>query len=1112
MLQPEICSGQQSDWALLKKLGEGDAGEVYLVRSQSQTPGQDPAQGSIAILKRPRKSPFSSDVLRQAAQIETEGRILKAIHASPDANGSQPDAELEPGEASAASGSPANETATSTEAHPQAKTYCVPALLDTAPLSARASDRYFIVIEKAPGFDLAFLARVAMMGRVAAAGTTLTPEENLYLHTISQSRKVPERVVLGALVGLLDLFEKIHSLPISGERDEPGAAGVIWNDVKPEHLFWDPTRVEGDLPALTVIDWGNGRMLGSDGATVDRRSSRLDDYRQLVEEMGRFLTLTAPDLKARLGWPEQVTFETASPAGFQVLKKKLRQALAECRKGLKAARKHEAAFFKLDPQTGDPFSLLTEVHRQIVAYGAMPDYAAALLFSQSYAAVFVQEDRLDTLRAVAEWAALLPQAQPESWATIARIAGLAAAAEGERRRRFLDAVQSVVVQDWEAVLWHLVEAIYDQPEPDWWYDLSAVVRRQSLQRLQGQAGAPAPAGGASSLLTPAAPAADVVPLVSVKRILLALQAVIRQIEDRAAAGKAPLPGANGHPAPDAEHLRALVRRLREEIIPNWLRVDPAPPFSNLLYTDIDALLEELAGEMPDLGDATLQALQRPRQAAGAVLDAWKRQEFVRAGQLLRAVLLVDPDRRRVLRADRAILNTPGWLKKVQLGPRRSENLRDFATRVEFEGRELRNQVGPADWLDRILEACKQLRRSAWPADLLAADPDLIREMPWLNVFERGDGGRRAESREQRVENGQRVDPVIRNRSISNWSIGDSDVSSQSLIPDPESPISDRQSPITNPQSLFTGSLGPNADMELSAALDAWLPEARGSSARVYSGRLLQPDGQYLPAAVKLMRVDKTDYALPLFHEEAQILNLLNGVPGVTPMLECGFIHFEKDQKLPDETAATSPTGELLRIGADSPAAFQAELAARVQAGWVPYIAIEPQAKKDCLLGFCDAGYTRGRFLPLPELVRMSIQICDLLQIAHDRSIVYRDHKILHYYWIREQNSVWMIDWNVARYHPEGLTEVEKQMDLVQFGARALHHILTGRTAPGALPMGPTRPEEIENAASTYEVQWTYDDQRLTEELKGILQTVLLGGYTRPDLLAVDLKQAYFHLS
>ena len=95
---------------------------------------------------------------------------------------------------------------------------------------------------------------------------------------------------------------------------------------------------------------------------------------------------------------------------------------------------------------------------------------------------------------------------------------------------------------------------------------------------------------------------------------------------------------------------------------------------------------------------------------------------------------------------------------------------------------------------------------------------------------------------------------------------------------------------------------------------------------------------------------------------------------------------------------------------------------------------------------------------------------------------------------------------------EGLTDFDVQMDLVQLGALGLHHVLTGRTAPGALPLGPTRPEEIEQSARSYAAQWTYDDQRLSGNVKAIIEQLLTGKYLNAADLSEDLKHAYMDLA
>ncbi len=1021
MMVGDILSGRQANWTLIKKLGEGDAGEVYLVESL--------ADQRRAILKRPTNSAFSGDVARQSAQIETEGKILAILHPLFE---SQPEAG-----------------------------FSAPALLDTSQPGTEHSERLFIVIEQAPGIDLGSLARLGALGfeNHSAFNGQLSPEEIHFLNTLNNSGKVPERILIAALQRLIDALERVHTHNF--EANGHSWSGVLWNDVKPDHLFWDPRRAR-----LTVIDWGNSQFLEADGATPDRRYSILDDYRQLAEEMGRLLTLVAPDLKRRLEWPERFAPEDGSSEALSALKDRLKDALKEADQTQAELRKREAELLRPAPAGENPLEPLEEVQRQIIAGGELPDYPGALAFCNAHGSLLAHEDQLDTLRQMSEWAGRLPGAHPDAWRLTARLAQITSRSEGAPRRHFLEAVQSVTGEDWESAMWSLAEAVQNAPEPDWWYDLSSLVRRQQLA-LEADA---------------------ITPLVSVKRTLLTLQSIARSLEDKLA--RQPLSGSSGvarqQPAPQKDSgvtgnatqaqldvIRGLIRKLQEEILPNWRRIDPTPPHASLTYSDVEPFLTEIAPVLPEAQQIIARALAQPRTQVKQVLDAWNRKDFPAAGHGLRQLLLWDPDRQRTLRAGSALVNAQVWLKRLQMGPLRGESMLDFATTLEFEGRELRNQVGPAAWLDRLLEGCKKLRRGTWPVELTESDSDFIAEMPWIQKFDRGERF--------------------------------------AAPPDPSEQAA-AHAPVL--KGTLEARLGKEGDLLLKDPLDTWVPEARGSSARVYLGTLKDVFGRPYQAAVKLMRMDKIEYALPLFHEEALVLAALKDVPGVSHMLECGFIRFDDDAALPADSAhnpARHLTGEALRLGLDQTQAFTEELAARVKEGWVPYLAIEKRNQKDNLLRFCDAGSTRGRFLPVTELVRMSVQICDVLQAAHDRRIVYRDHKILHYYWQNEDHAVYIIDWNVARLHPDGLSEIEIHMDLVQFGARALHHILTGRTAPGALPMGPTRPEEIEAADESYSTQWTYDDQRLSQDLKDILERALGGGYTSAASLGADLKRSYLEI-
>jgi hypothetical protein len=184
----------------------------------------------------------------------------------------------------------------------------------------------------------------------------------------------------------------------------------------------------------------------------------------------------------------------------------------------------------------------------------------------------------------------------------------------------------------------------------------------------------------------------------------------------------------------------------------------------------------------------------------------------------------------------------------------------------------------------------------------------------------------------------------------------------------------------------------------------------------------------------------------------------------------------------------------------------------ISEGWLPYLALQRRERSQNLLLLCDSSYTHGKYPPILETLRLAVQIVEIIEAAHARNIVYRDHKILHFSWDEQQNSTYVIDWNIARRHPGGLEAHEKQFDLVQCGARALHHVLTGRPAPGALPLGPNPPEEIEAAAQSYTPRWTYDDQRLPQELRDILERILAGDYTEARRLRLDLIQIFTQLS
>ncbi len=1008
--EPGFLQGNRARWRLLRLLGEGDAGEVYLVESFLDK--------KIAILKRPRRNSFPADILRQANQIDTEACILNALSytrlASPDTH------------------------------------VRIANLLDQSLPGNELTERYFIVVEKAPGLDLETLQKLFRYGFQENNQELGVLDENgdLYLHKLSEIKTVPELLVLRVLLGLFDLLEIVHQHPV--KQINADHHGILWNDIKLNHLFWDP--VQG---ILTVIDWGNGQFLEADGVSADRLYSPADDFRQLVEVLGKFLAECAPQLHAALGWPAFITPADATKDKLVWLKEKIANLVEDKRKNLREARLLEVACISANPPDTTYLQNLEEVHRRIVAHGEMPDFEGAARLYARLAAILAGKGRWKEFRQACDRLANMPASQDGKWKVIAQIHAAADQERGKPTGLFIEALQACLKEDWTASLWSVCKATQMDPDGTRWQALSSAIRSIVLD---------------PGLNTPT-------PFSAAIELLQSLEEdrpwIIERLAEAIASGNLSDPE---KPEKLLKAFEALVARFKNHTLKKWLQPDPVPPGAGLAYDDVDSILAEMEDLLPRLGINPRErlaklstALAQPRAQTEIVIDAWHAKGTKTAQGGLRNLLLWDPDRRRVLRIDEILQDAPAWLEETRRGPQPGERLPEYSLRMEFQCREMRGRIASAHWIESALTLFSELRSGRKPGEILAENPRLSDIFLWLQRYER-----KAIPEPKTKEPPQASQPAEqRSRKLS------------------------RECLLGQGQAVF-----------LAEALDAWVPEAKGSSARVFQGFLQDSAGQSRQAAVKIMRPDKADYAMPLFWEEVQVLSLLEDVPGVAKLLECGYFQLNGSPGQPVEDsllAAHALTGKVIHFEPDEADLFLDGMQNNVSQGWLPYLAVEKKNKDDSLLLMCDEGYTRGKVIPVEHGLEIAVKICDILEIAHARDIVYRDHKILHYYWNSRLRKVSMIDWNVAKWYPQGASVTDIKLDLVQFGARTLHHILTGRPAPGALPVGPNQPYEIEMAPDRYSPAWTYDDsQRLPEEVMDLLTQVLSGSYESASRLREDL--------
>lgn len=327
--------------------------------------------------------------------------------------------------------------------------------------------------------------------------------------------------------------------------------------------------------------------------------------------------------------------------------------------------------------------------------------------------------------------------------------------------------------------------------------------------------------------------------------------------------------------------------------------------------------------------------------------------------------------------------------------------------------------------------------------------------------------------------------------------------------------------------MYERKLGNNSDFIIAEPLDTWLtagahdyavPEAGGSSARVFKHKSRSLKGHLNhDTAIKLMRHDKIDYAKPLFLQEINILSELDGHPGLTQMIKTGYLKISPESIWPAEIApltknleikasASDLFGEAIVFDLADTGEMLTEYEQRLQEEWLPFIILE-RRWEDNLYLLCDAGYTRGNFLKnlsVREVLSIAIQITELLSFAHEKGVVYFDHKLLHYYWNDIRKQVFMIDWNIGRFTPGETSFESQQFDLLQFSSRALHHLFTGRQAPGSVAVGANKPEEIENSPRHYKASYPYDVQkRLNQDEISFLERSLDGGFSS----ALEMKDA-----
>lgn len=237
--------------------------------------------------------------------------------------------------------------------------------------------------------------------------------------------------------------------------------------------------------------------------------------------------------------------------------------------------------------------------------------------------------------------------------------------------------------------------------------------------------------------------------------------------------------------------------------------------------------------------------------------------------------------------------------------------------------------------------------------------------------------------------------------------------------------------------------------------------ALGHYARVLSASDLKSNQT---VAFKVMRPEHVmtegdmRWEFKAFGNEAEILMKLKDSPHVVNLYDCGYV----------STIGEAPSGgDIISYDTDV-AMFTAAQREYAEKGWRPYLSLELLPRNENLYyAMKPSKQSLRRRVPVEEGISLALQFAYLLQLAHDKDIVYLDHKLEHVYW--DGVMLRVIDFNSSRQI--NATGADRKMlvkDIHNLCVGILYPVFTGmspqkaslRPQPGGQDTVDTRYEDI----------------------------------------------------
>ena len=600
----KIVNGRERVWQILDLVGSGDAGEVLRVFSQ---PGN--LQG---VMKRPVQNVSGGTIVRQAGQIETEGKILAALEGI-------------------------DFTRNSLTVH-------TPLLLDRSIEGTSNTVNLFIVSEEVQGKSI----------------STLLAER------LSTGQAIPQNVVLKVLSSLLLLLEKVHS------------KGVVWNDVKMDHIFWNP-----DTKTMSFIDWGNGFFFQPQ---ADLENSPIwQDYTQMIEEGLNLLNQTSPHLMHDLGWP--LHSSEITPEGIPQLR--MRVEYLESYLTMRAIE-YELLFERFTKSMPDLDALnqTLELNQELQQFGINTDLtgllsaAQKLLFSYLSEGDFEQVYQLLNLIDTA-----LQDKLPLEWQLASFLLKLKDRLPVDDLSELLGDVFS---SNWVDAIWQARRMIDSDRETN---ELaSSVIAMRNLHLNSGSA----------------------------PTIYADLQTFLAKLQEQLTYVHSASPNST-----ELLNFLSTLQARVQEIASHWSTLAPTEVLGNQLF-NLRQVLGEATAFRLKLPDGLSERLQRALASTRDIYQNWNAADIDACLKAIKKLYTLEPTLDYLLPLAGSLTRMKQTLDDFEIGPESEQSVNTFATELLGRADDLPKHLGIPDWFGNYNLALKEMSRAINLENL----QDLARQHDW----------------------------------------------------------------------------------------------------------------------------------------------------------------------------------------------------------------------------------------------------------------------------------------------------------------------------------------------------------------------------------------------